>query len=79
MADFKHLISPFATHLHSQSHPLHSTMKVTPRPATPCNCDSDDEMAPECAFVCNRFKDTTKKRQSRPRVKTTRRRTQMKK
>ena len=65
MADIKHLISPFATH----SQPLHSPKKVTPRPVTPCNCDSDDEndfgMAPECAFICTltaRSHTTSKKR-----------------
>lgn len=55
MTDIKHLISPFV--LVPSSVPSHA--KATPRPAPPCNCDSDEEnnfgMAPECAFVCNGF------------------------
>ena len=53
MSDIKHLVSPFV--LVPSSVPSHA--KATPRPAPPCNCDSDEEnnfgMAPECAFVCN--------------------------
>ena len=56
MSDIKHLVSPFV--LVPSSVPSHAK-KATPRPAPPCNCDSDDEhdfgMAPECAFVCNGF------------------------
>jgi hypothetical protein len=63
MAELKHLISPFVTHSHA--HTLHLPNKVMPRPMTPCNCDSDDEMAPECAFICAlsaRSHTTSKKR-----------------
>jgi hypothetical protein len=56
MSDIKHLVSPFV--LVPSSVPSHAK-KATPRPAPPCNCDSDEEndfgMAPECAFVCNGF------------------------
>jgi hypothetical protein len=65
MADLKHLISPFW--LMPSAGKL--KIKQIPRPAPPCNCDSDDEnnfgMAPECAFVCNWFapaRKTSRKR-----------------
>ena len=72
--NIKRLISPFSL---VASNPLQK--KQATRPLCRCDSDDDQEMAPECAFVCNRFKDTTKKRRSRSRVKATRRRTQMKK
>jgi hypothetical protein len=62
MADLKRLISPFS--LMPSAGKL--KIKQIPRPAPPCNCDSDDEnMAPECAFVCNWFapaRKTSRKR-----------------
>jgi hypothetical protein len=60
MTDIKHLVSPFS--LIPSAGKL--KIKQIPRPAPPCNCDSDDEnnfgMAPECAFVCNWFVPTHK-------------------
>ena len=54
MADFKHLVSPFTLVPFTETA---ATKKATPRPAPPCNCDSDEEndfgMAPECAFYCD--------------------------
>ena len=76
MTDIKHLISPFVLVPSSVS----SHAKAPPRPAPPCNCDSDDEndfgMAPECAFICDKkhtIKRTTKKRRSHTRSTRTRR------
>ena len=71
MTDFKHLVSPFtlvpftATSGHGKMQ-----IKQMPRPAPPCNCESDEEndfgMAPECAFVCNNqaFKHTKSKKRN---------------
>uniref|UniRef100_A0A6C0M233 Uncharacterized protein n=1 Tax=viral metagenome TaxID=1070528 RepID=A0A6C0M233_9ZZZZ len=56
MTDFKHLVSPFTLVPYALG-PGKIQLKQMPRPAPPCNCDSDEEndfgMAPECAFVCN--------------------------
>ena len=65
MSDLKHLISPFG--LMPPTYGVDKPkIKQIPRPAPPCNCDSDDEnMAPECAFVCNWFapaRKTSRKR-----------------
>jgi hypothetical protein len=55
MTDFKHLVSPFTLVPFTET--AAAKKKATPRPAPPCNCESDEEndfgMAPECAFVCN--------------------------
>ena len=77
MTDIKHLISPFALGLPHMPHMPHTM----PRPM--CNCDDSDEendfgMAPECAFICDKFTKapsnrTTKKRRSQTRAKKTRR------
>ncbi len=76
MADFKHLVSPFTLVPFTETA---ATKKATPRPAPPCNCDSDEEndfgMAPECAFVCNHqaFKHAKSKKRgikhAKPRTK----------
>jgi len=66
--NIKHLISPF---LFVPS-ALPPKQKQAPRPSPWCRCDSDDqEMAPECAFICNNVvgpshkeRKTTKKRRA---------------
>ena len=55
MSVIKQLVSPFAL---VPSAPLGKKhIKQMPRPAPPCNCDSDEDnnfgMAPECAFYCD--------------------------
>ena len=63
--NIKQLISPF---LFMPSELLHSHKKQVPRPLCKCDSDDDQEMAPECAFICNGFRAlhdtrrTTKKR-----------------
>lgn len=79
MTDLKHLVSPFTLVPFTATA---AAKKVVPRPAPPCNCDSDEEndfgMAPECAFVCNNPTVTHKKSKKRgikhvkPRTKQTR-------
>ena len=65
MTDFKHLVSPFTLVPYASGHGK-MQLKQMPRPAPPCNCDSDDEndfgMAPECAFVCNAINAFTHKK-----------------
>jgi hypothetical protein len=68
MADFKHLVSPFTLVPYASGNGK-MQIKQMPRPAPPCNCDSDEEndfgMAPECAFVCNHQAVTHKKSKKR--------------
>jgi hypothetical protein len=65
MTDIKHLVSPFKLipHVHGVGKPQ---IKQMPRQPPTCNCDSDEEMAPECAFVCTHvvasLRNATKKR-----------------
>jgi hypothetical protein len=68
MTDFKHLVSPFTLVPYASGHGK-MQIKQMPRPAPPCNCDSDEEnnfgMAPECAFVCSKQAVTHKKSKKR--------------
>ena len=63
--NIKRLISPFSL---GGSKPLQK--KQATRSLCRCDSDDDQEMAPECAFVCNTFsssldgRKTTKKRRS---------------